>query len=64
MYGSEEAKAAFLEEIVLKLNLKGRQVGGRRRVRAGPRIKARLYVCRETVGWLVVLEDRESAENS
>lgn len=64
MYGSEEAKAAFLEEIVLKLTLKGRQVGGRRRVRAGSRIKASLYVCREAVGWLAVLEDRESAENS
>jgi len=30
--GSGSAKAAFLEEITPTLNLKGRQVGGRRRV--------------------------------
>lgn len=50
MYGSDKARVAFLEEIISKLNLEGRQVGGRRRVRAGSRIKASLYVYRETVG--------------
>ena len=63
MYESEKA-IAFLEEIIWKLNLKGRHVGGRRRVSTGSRIKASLYVCREIAGWLVLLEDRESAESS
>ena len=37
--GSGSAKAAFLEEITPTLNLKGRQVGGRRRVGQAPKEK-------------------------
>lgn len=54
MSGSgEKSKAAFLEVIAPKLNLKGRQVGCRRRVWAGSRIKASMGVFEETASWLV-----------
>lgn len=49
----KKSKAAFLEDIAPKLNIKGRQVGCRRRVGAGSRVKASMGVCEETASWLV-----------
>lgn len=49
--GSGSAKAAFLEEITPALNLKGRQVGGRRRVGQAPKEKlACVYVGNQKAG--------------
>ena len=49
--GSGSAKAAFLEEITPTLNLKGRQVGGRRRVGQAPKEKlACVYVENQEAG--------------
>ena len=54
MSGSgKKSKATFWEDIAPKFNIKGRQVGCKRKVGAGSRIKASMRVCGETAGWLV-----------
>lgn len=59
----EKAELAFLEEIISKLNLKGRQVDGRRGETVYG-IKICLCICRETRDRLRMSQDGESAETS
>lgn len=60
----EKAELAFLEEIISKLNLKDRQVDGRRRGETVYRIKTHLCICRETSDRLRMSQDGESAGTS